>query len=42
MVTQREQPFPVFVAGGGIAAAMPLTRRGFDVTVLEQAAQLAA
>ncbi len=34
---------PVIVAGGGIggvAAALALTRRGFDVTVLEQAAQL--
>jgi salicylate hydroxylase len=34
---------PVIVAGGGIggvAAALALTRRGFDVTILEQAAQL--
>ena len=34
---------PVLVAGGGIggiAAALALTRRGFDVKVLEQAAQL--
>ncbi|CAM5781525.1 3-hydroxybenzoate 6-monooxygenase [Rhizobacter fulvus] len=34
---------PVIVAGGGIggvAAALALTRRGFDVTILEQAAEL--
>ncbi len=37
------QKLPVIVAGGGIggvAAALALTRRGFDVTVLEQAAQM--
>ena len=42
MVTTRQQ-LPVLVAGGGIggiAAALALTRRGFHVTVLEQAAQL--
>ncbi|MET3515694.1 salicylate hydroxylase [Pseudacidovorax sp. 1753] len=36
-------PLPVLVAGGGIggiAAALALVRRGFDVMVLEQAAQL--
>ncbi|WP_225782210.1 3-hydroxybenzoate 6-monooxygenase [Xenophilus sp. Marseille-Q4582] len=37
------QQLPVLVAGGGIggvAAALALVRRGFDVQVLEQAAQL--
>ena len=37
------QTLPVLVAGGGIgglAAALALVRRGFEVTVLEQAAQL--
>lgn len=37
------QALPVLVAGGGIggiAAALALTRRGFHVTVLEQAAEL--
>ncbi|RYF83322.1 MAG: 3-hydroxybenzoate 6-monooxygenase [Comamonadaceae bacterium] len=38
-----KQDLPVLVAGGGIggvAAALALVRRGFDVQVLEQAAQL--
>jgi salicylate hydroxylase len=38
-----ERTLPVIVAGGGIggvAAALALTRRGFAVTVLEQAAQM--
>jgi salicylate hydroxylase len=42
MGTTRER-LPILVAGGGIggiAAALALTRRGFQVTVLEQAAQL--
>ena len=39
----RPSPLPVLVAGGGIggvAAALALVRRGFDVTILEQAPQL--
>ena len=42
-MTRRPENLPILVAGGGIggiAAALALTRRGFDVTVLEQAAQL--
>ena len=39
----RPSPLPAIVAGGGIggvAAALALVRRGFDVTILEQAPQL--
>ena len=39
----RSQELPVLVAGGGIgglAVALALTRRGFDVKVLEQASRL--
>jgi salicylate hydroxylase len=42
-MTSDRKPLPVLVAGGGIggiAAALALTRRGFQVKVLEQAAQL--
>ncbi|HKW84751.1 MAG TPA: 3-hydroxybenzoate 6-monooxygenase [Burkholderiaceae bacterium] len=42
-MTSDRNPLPVLVAGGGIggiAAALALTRRGFRVKVLEQAAQL--
>ncbi|MDP4302186.1 3-hydroxybenzoate 6-monooxygenase [Leptothrix discophora] len=40
---RKSNPGPVLVAGGGIggiAAALALTRQGFDVQVLEQAPQL--
>src|SRR5438445_11714637 len=43
MTRNASTRLPLLVAGGGIggiAAALALTRRGFDVTVLEQAPEL--
>ena len=40
---QHSKPMPVLIAGGGIgglAAALALTRRGFEVKVLEQAPEI--
>ena len=42
-MSESNRPLPVLVAGGGIgglAAALALVRRGFDVEVLEQAAEI--
>ena len=42
-MSRRSETLPILVAGGGIggvAAALALTRRGFDVKVLEQAPRL--
>jgi 2-polyprenyl-6-methoxyphenol hydroxylase-like FAD-dependent oxidoreductase len=42
-MSRRSENLPILVAGGGIggvAAALALTRRGFDVKVLEQAPRL--
>ena len=42
-MSESNRPLPVLIAGGGIgglAAALALVRRGFDVEVLEQAAEI--
>ncbi|MGA2126582.1 MAG: FAD-dependent oxidoreductase, partial [Xanthobacteraceae bacterium] len=43
MAGERADPLPIIVAGGGIgglAAALGLAQKGFDVLVLEKAPQL--